>query len=796
MPRLTTAAGTLLLDGQPWFLRAAEFHYFRIARALWEPGLARLAALGFNAISTYVPWIWHEPAPGAYDFRGTSDPRRDLDGFLAACRAAGLPVILRPGPFIYAEYEGFGVPRWLEAQIPEAQMRGPRGAPVAGDFWTAWSLGHPAYRAAVARWIAAVATTCAGGWDDPIIAWQLDNETGSIYANGQGKWDWNPDTVARFHRWLAAEYGTLAGLNAAWGSRYSALDAVRPPRVPFRRGLLQDYQRFLEGWIDDYLVWLRGVTLDAGVPVPLSHNDSANFIPPINPGRKIATGSADLPGYDVYVKMTSQPTPTDYPWGSACAPAYFRAVTPPVKPLLCWELGAGWFDPRARAGDAALVNNLLGNLAQGMGGFALYIAHDCVEADGHVYRYGTVLDEHGEPGPRHEVVARMLAFLQAHETDLLASAPPGPPRDGSGTGPVLGFAFHYPDFRFTPEDFLPGVPLQEPARLLALVMGAFGLYAALLAAGYGPSLRLIDLYTATPAELAACTAVVLPSKGALTLQTLTLLEGYVEGGGHLITCGRTPRRLLTGAPLDTRRLYPAPVQRTRFFGTVPALAYLARHWLARYPLVERGRIRQAHPTSLHTSDVAEPVFTLFYAPQRARTLQPAPGRWGDPVRGDYLLQTYRLRPGAVRALLRTGRAVASYTTRRGQGSGTMVGSLPGGSYFTPQYYRLTPAERAGVRAFWRARLGPLGLHATFTTDGDSEIEVTHRPFPGGGFLFLINRQAVAQAGTVQWTAAAGIRGPLVPVFAGGASHAAAAPEGLAFTLAAGDCVVLRWSRPA
>ena len=75
MARLTTAAGWLQLDGRPWFMRAAEMHYFRIERARWEPGLERLAGLGFNCISTYVPWIWHEPAPGQYDFDGATDPQ-------------------------------------------------------------------------------------------------------------------------------------------------------------------------------------------------------------------------------------------------------------------------------------------------------------------------------------------------------------------------------------------------------------------------------------------------------------------------------------------------------------------------------------------------------------------------------------------------------------------------------------------------------------------------------------------------------------------------------------------------
>jgi hypothetical protein len=772
-------------------MRAAEFHYFRIAPDRWAPGLARLAALGFNAVSTYVPWIWHEPAPGQYDFAGATDPRRDVLGFARACRAAGLPLILRPGPFIYAEYQGFGHPRRLEQAIPEALMRGPRGKPVRGAFWAAYSLGHPAYRAAVAGWYGALADAFAGLWNDPILAWQLDNETGFLYANGLGKWDWNPDTVARFHAWLRAEYGTVARLNAAWGAHYPDFAAVAPPRVPFRRGLTQDYQRFLEAWIDDYLAWLRATARAVGVPVPLSHNDSANFIPPINPARKLAAGVAELPGYDLYVKMTGAPPATDYPWGSACASAYFRAITPPALPLLAWELGAGWFDPRARLSDAALLNSLVGALAQGLQGFALYTAHDAVEVTGHPYNYQTVLDAAGQPGPRYAIMQRLLAFLQTHEAALLAAAPPGPPRDSDGT-PILGFAFHYADFRFTPEDFLPLIGLQDPARILALVMSPFGIYAALLAAGYGPILRLINLETAQPADLAACTAVVMPNRGVLAPATLQMLESYVQTGGHLITCGRTPRRTLTGARLPSRRLYPAPVQRTRFLGRLPALLYLGWEWLVKYQLFERPRLRRRHPTSMHIIDLGEPLYTLFYAPQFGSPLRRADG---TTVRGDYLRQTYRLPDGATPQLWTNG-ACAGYTGRNGAGSSTMIGSMPGGSYFTAEYYRLDAATRRRIRAFWQETLAPFGLAPPVALSGDLEIEVTHRPFAGGGLLFLLNRRPEPQRGTIRFGPAAGVRSAPQVIFAGTTGQAVArGADTLDVDLPGNEVLILRWTEP-
>ena len=64
MPRLSTENSNLLLDGRPWFMLAGELQYFRIERKRWDRSLARMRKLGFNAVTTYIPWAWHEAQPG------------------------------------------------------------------------------------------------------------------------------------------------------------------------------------------------------------------------------------------------------------------------------------------------------------------------------------------------------------------------------------------------------------------------------------------------------------------------------------------------------------------------------------------------------------------------------------------------------------------------------------------------------------------------------------------------------------------------------------------------------------
>lgn len=796
MPRLSFDNSILLLDGRPWLMRAGELQYFRVERKRWERSLGRMRKLGFNAVTTYIPWAWHEPEPGHYDFMGVTDRRRDLQGFLRAAHAEGLVVVARPGPYINAEYEGFGYPRWLARQIPQAVMRGPDGKPVGGACWDGFALGHPEYRQAVRGWYETAALILGEFWDRPVVAWQADNETGFLQMNGLGRWDWNPDTVARFRAWLAAGYGDVDGVNAAWGTRYPNFAAILPPRPPFRQGLVNSWQCFLEEQVTDYLAWCVETARGQGVPVPISHNESASFLSPSNPAAKDAVPGLDLYGYDLYLKMSAAPWPTDYPWAGLYTPALFRALTPPARPLLCWELGAGWFDPRAVTDDTALAQNVAGGLAHGLQGFSLYIVQDGVEADGRPYTYGTVWTADGQPGPRHAITARLLAALQEHETTLqgIREQEAGSSRDqetnpqsGVPAGPrtpqsVVGFAYHYPDRRWAADDFLPGQALLDPARVLAGLGGPPGVYGALVAAGYGPRLRVIDLERATEAELAACAALIFPSKGRLAPAGYARLRAYVAGGGHLITCGQTPGATLHGRPLPgVADLYPAaPVQRG-VLPRGPLFANLLRAWGLEYRLRDRARLAQQHATSLPLTDSVSQLMAVFHASQEGFALA-GPGGAGR-LRGDFVLETYQAPPGAF--LWHRG-APAAYTTRHGAGSSTMIGTLPGGSYGNPAYYQLRPAERQGIRNFWAGLLGERGVPPAVGLNPGLEVGVQMRPAGDGALLVVVNPRAERQQGRITLPTPVA---QLTMLFSGATSDLQARDGGLVVDLAPGDALV-------
>ncbi len=161
---LTTSSTQFLLDGQPFRIISGAMHYFRVLPECWRDRLEKMRAFGLNTVETYVAWNLHEPRPGDFHFDG----RLDLVKFIETAAEVGLKVIIRPGPYICAEWDGGGLPSWL-LKDPEMQVR----------------CAYPPYLAAVDRFFDALLPRLAplqstrGG---PIIAIQVENEYGS-YGN-------------------------------------------------------------------------------------------------------------------------------------------------------------------------------------------------------------------------------------------------------------------------------------------------------------------------------------------------------------------------------------------------------------------------------------------------------------------------------------------------------------------------------------------------------------------------------------------------------------------------------------
>jgi hypothetical protein len=118
-PRITYDRQCVTIDGRDTFIYSGAFHYFRCPKELWRDRFARMKSAGLNTVETYVAWNWHEPQmPASLDDYSKLD-LTDLDDWLTmATDEFGLNVILRPGPYICAEWDGGGYPQWLPTKRP------------------------------------------------------------------------------------------------------------------------------------------------------------------------------------------------------------------------------------------------------------------------------------------------------------------------------------------------------------------------------------------------------------------------------------------------------------------------------------------------------------------------------------------------------------------------------------------------------------------------------------------------------------------------------------------------------
>ena len=97
------------LEGKPFQVISGSIHYFRVVPEYWMDRLLKLKAMGCNTVETYIPWNYHEPKKGEFDFSGL----KDVEKFIRTAQEVGLWVILRPSPYICAEWEFGGLPAWL-----------------------------------------------------------------------------------------------------------------------------------------------------------------------------------------------------------------------------------------------------------------------------------------------------------------------------------------------------------------------------------------------------------------------------------------------------------------------------------------------------------------------------------------------------------------------------------------------------------------------------------------------------------------------------------------------------------
>ncbi|MFG2025323.1 beta-galactosidase [Streptomyces sp. NPDC048825] len=277
---LSRRGGRLYRHGVPHRILSGALHYFRVHPGLWRDRIRRLADLGLNTVDTYVPWNFHQP-------RENEAPRfdgwRDVERFIRMVGEEGLDVIVRPGPYICAEWSNGGLPSWLTGR--DVAVRS----------------SDPGFTSAVGRWFDELVPRIAAlqtGEGGPVVAVQVENEFGS-FGDDHAYLHWNRQALSQRGirellftadgpTELMLDGGTLPGTLAAitLGSQPDAarqLLATRRPDEPFV------VAEFWNGWFDHWgkrhhvrgvdsaIRTLRGIIADGGsVSIYMAHGGT-NF---------------------------------------------------------------------------------------------------------------------------------------------------------------------------------------------------------------------------------------------------------------------------------------------------------------------------------------------------------------------------------------------------------------------------------------------------------------------------------------------------------------------------------------
>jgi beta-galactosidase len=433
MKHMGAIASGFVKDGKPYFLISGEIHYFRLDPRLWGSHLRLLKKCGLNATSTYIPWDWHEYAENRFDVSGETDPRRDLLHYITLCRKVGLDLIVKPGPYILAEYELHGLPGWLMDRCTrEARAIDENGNVIAADIMSYMSEEFLRYAFGWYDKIMPVIAQHQHSRGGPIIMMQVCNEVG-VFQWLSGKIDYNPSVLALYTQFMKRRYGDIESLNTRYGAEYSSFDEVVPPRGRISNRLeycaYYDFHLFYRSYYALYLKTLTKKIRSFGIDVQLTHNI---------PGW-IYGHAAELPMLiSTYAEVMK--TQTDIVFGLDHIPEFasyrnahsdlacnkILEAVQPGAPVWAAEFQAGTREHHVKSDPRDMEAFYIASLAHGLRGFNYYMFSQGINPEGKgfygkTFYFQTPLDVEAKKSPLYPVIQRCSDFIHREERHLLSS---------------------------------------------------------------------------------------------------------------------------------------------------------------------------------------------------------------------------------------------------------------------------------------------------------------------------------------------------------------------------------------
>lgn len=694
------------------YLLSGEFHYFRTRRASWGPALRLAREAGLGTVSIYVPWNWHQPAPGPADFKGAISPEHSLLAALDVIADAGLRCILRPGPFITAEWRNGGIPDWLLQAHPGMRALDHRGL-AAGHAYPAITYAHPRYREACRDWLTAVGEAVAGhleGAGGPIVSVQLDDEP-SYWQQLHHPLavDYNPLLVSAaggqpsaYGSWLLSRYGSLDGAAAAHREAYPSASAIQPPRrepsdlAHLRRYL--DWLDFKLDQINDYVAFLVAVAKEAGLGTRMSMLHP--YLLPLNAVKFAAFAAEHELGLQLtnecYLSLFSTASAAEQKVGSilACHETYHLWRNPGDGLPVTMEL-QGSNATYLPAGAMELLYAL--TVARGIQGINYFMLvggqnpPGFENLTGSEYDISAPISASAQTRPHYQVIKKLSQVVHAAEPEILAAEPVRDiwlgcyvPYESAALSATAGIL----DLATITETFSNGDIGQSEASSLAALLGLASI-----------SFGCIDLERAGAEALASARQLWVPGLAFMSDSAQQALADYVSSGGHLV--------MLPDLPFTDDCGNPVTVLRDLIWGDAarPAASLLA-------PGQEPGYAQQRH--------------TLIRSES------------GDTIVAPGTVASYPALPAGATVLARvagTGEPCA-FSCARGRGQVTHLG------------FRLQYMPTTGDGQFRFARQLAESAVAVSVTSSNRQLAAFSLGGPAGGLLCVANPAEVPARGRI------------------------------------------------
>ena len=425
--------GYFLKDGKPHFVISGEIHYFRINPKLWEKHLTLLKKSGANTTSTYISWDWHEYEEGKFDFTGETHPGRNIVKYIKLCKKVGLDLIVKPGPYILAEYEGHGLPGWLLNKISKnALAQDENGNVISPDLMSFLSDEYLHYTYLWYDKIMPVIASNQQSNGGPIIMMQVCNEVG-VFQWLSGRVDYHESIINLFDEFIRNKYKSIESLNKTYGTDYKSFSEVKAPtgRIENRQDYCAyyDFHLFYRHYYALYLGTLSKRIRTYGIDIQLTHNipgwiyGNASELPMlISTYEGIMLNQKDMIfGVDHIPEFVSFRNAH-----SDLACNKILAAMQTNGPVWAAEFQCGTREHHVKSDAKDLETFYYASLAHGLNSFNYYMFSQGINPKGKgffgkTFYFQTAIDHKANKSKLYDVIKRVNAFINKEKESLLLS---------------------------------------------------------------------------------------------------------------------------------------------------------------------------------------------------------------------------------------------------------------------------------------------------------------------------------------------------------------------------------------